>query len=94
MTKASTFRGPLPVVVQDKRDWSAKGQKALEPPSGPSSRTPDKPPSFESGLLGVMAVHERDKERDQGFGVALTQREREHERQRMFEDLQRQQLEI
>lgn len=94
VTKASTLRDPLPTAVQDNQNLSTERQEALELLSGPSSHTPDKPPPSESGPLGAVAAHEHD----QGFGAALTEREREQrmaeDRRRTFDDIQRQQLEI
>jgi CCR4-NOT transcriptional complex subunit CAF120 len=48
-------------------------------------------------LLGAITAHERDRKREGGMGAALTERERERrlaeERQRKFDEAQRQQLE-
>ena len=58
---------------------------------------PAKPPPPQTGLLGAITAHERDRQREGGLGAALTEREREkrvaEERQRKIDELSRQQLE-
>lgn len=97
MTKAFTPQGLLSAGLQDKQDRSAKRQEALARESGASLiNVPNKPPPPQTGLLGAITAHERDRKREGGVGAALTEREREkrlaEDRQRRFDDHQRQQL--
>ncbi|KAH9959584.1 hypothetical protein BC827DRAFT_1212394 [Russula dissimulans] len=98
MTKAFTPHGLLSAGLQDKEDRSAKRQEELARETGASLiNVPSKPPPPQTGLLGAITAHERDRKREGGVGAALTEREREkrmaEERQRKLDDLQRQQLE-
>ncbi|KAH7341572.1 hypothetical protein B0J17DRAFT_765613 [Rhizoctonia solani] len=98
MTKAFTPQGLLQAGLQDKHDRSAKRQEELARESGGSLlNVPNKPPPPQTGLLGAVSAHERDRKRDGGFGAVLTEREREkrmaEDRQRKIDDMQRQQLE-
>ncbi|KAG7089468.1 hypothetical protein E1B28_011153 [Marasmius oreades] len=97
MTKAFTPQGLLSAGIQDKQGRSAKRQEELARESGASLiNVPNKPPPPQTGLLGAITAHERERKRDGGVGAALTERERERrlaeERQRRFDDAQRQQL--
>ncbi|KAK7050878.1 hypothetical protein VNI00_004990 [Paramarasmius palmivorus] len=97
MTKAFTPQGLLSAGLQDKQDRSAKRQEELARESGASLiNVPNKPPPPQTGLLGAITAHERERKREGGMGAALTEREREkrmaEERQRRFDDAQRQQL--
>ncbi|TFK70340.1 hypothetical protein BDN72DRAFT_877898 [Pluteus cervinus] len=97
MTKAFTPHGLLSAGIQDKQDRSAKRQEELARETGASLiNVPNKPPPPQTGLLGAITAHERDRKREGGVGAALTEREREkrlaEERQRRFDDHQRQQL--
>lgn len=97
MTKAFTPQGLLSAGLQDKEDRSAKRQEELARESGASLiNVPNKPPPPQTGLLGAITAHERERKREGGVGAALTEREREkrlaEERQRRFDDHQRQQL--
>lgn len=98
MTKAFTPHGLLSAGLQDKEDRSAKKQEELARETGASLiNVPTKPPPPQTGLLGAITAHERDRKREGGVGAALTEREREkrlaEERQRKLDELQRQQLE-
>ncbi|KAI0303795.1 hypothetical protein B0F90DRAFT_1326973 [Multifurca ochricompacta] len=98
MTKAFTPHGLLSAGLQDKEDRSAKKQEELARETGASLiNVPSKPPPPQSGLLGAITAHERDRKREGGVGATLTEREREkrlaEERQRKLDELQRQQLE-
>jgi CCR4-NOT transcriptional complex subunit CAF120 len=98
MTKAFTPHGLLSAGLQDKEDRSAKRQEELARETGASLiNVPSKPPPPQTGLLGAITAHERDRKREGGVGAALTEREREkrlaEERQRKLDELQRQQLE-
>jgi len=97
MTKAFTPHGLLSAGLQDKQDRSAKKQEELARETGASLiNVPNKPPPPQTGLLGAITAHERDRKREGGVGAALTEREREkrlvEERQRKLDDYQRQQL--
>lgn len=98
MTKAFTPQGLLSAGLQDKQDRSAKRQEELARETGASLiNVPNKPPPPQTGLLGAITAHERERKREGGMGAALTEREREkraaEERQRRFDEQQRQQLE-
>ncbi|THH13046.1 hypothetical protein EW146_g7123 [Bondarzewia mesenterica] len=98
MTKAFTPHGLLSVGLQDKEERSAKKQEELARESGASLiNVANKPPPPQTGLLGAITAHERERKREGGVGATLTEREREkrlaEERQRKLDDLQRQQLE-
>ena len=97
MTKAFTPQGLLQAGIQDKQDRSAKRQEELARESGASLiNVPHKPPPPQTGLLGAVTAHERERKREGGVGAVLTERERERrmaeERQRKFDEMQRQQL--
>ncbi|KAF8071834.1 hypothetical protein FPV67DRAFT_1411572 [Lyophyllum atratum] len=97
MTKAFTPQGLLSAGIQDKQDRSAKRQEELARETGASLiNVPNKPPPPQMGLLGAITAHERERKREGGVGAALTEREREkrvaEDRQRRFDDHQRQQL--
>lgn len=97
MTKAFAPHGLLSAGLQDKQDRSAKRQEELARETGASLiNVPNKPPPPQTGLLGAVSAHERERKREGGLGAALTEREREkrvaEERQRKLDDYQRQQL--
>lgn len=97
MTKAFTPQGLLSAGIQDKQDRSAKRQEELARETGASLiNVPNKPPPPQTGLLGAITAHERERKREGGVGAALTEREREkrvaEERQRRFDEQQRQAL--
>ncbi|KAJ7158650.1 hypothetical protein C8R46DRAFT_396281 [Mycena filopes] len=97
ITKAFTPQGLLSAGMQDKQDRSAKRQEELARESGASLiNVPNKPPPPQTGLLGAITAHERERKREGGVGAALTEREREkrvaEDRQRRFDEHQRQQL--
>ncbi|KAK0469710.1 uncharacterized protein EV420DRAFT_1661127, partial [Desarmillaria tabescens] len=99
MTKAFTPQGLLSAGLQDKQDRSAKRQEELARENGASLiNVPNKPPPPQTGLLGAITAHERERKREGGVGAALTEREREkrmvEERQRKFDEQQRQQMEM
>jgi CCR4-NOT transcriptional complex subunit CAF120 len=98
MTKAFTPQGLLSAAIQDKQGRSAKKQEEIARESGASLiNVPNKPPPPQTGLLGAITAHERERKREGGVGAALTEREREkriaEERQRKFDEQQRQQME-
>jgi CCR4-NOT transcriptional complex subunit CAF120 len=99
MTKAFTPHGLLSAGMQDKQDRSAKRQEELARETGGSLiNVPNKPPPPQTGLLGAITAHERERKREGGVGAALTEREREkrlaEERQRKIDEFQRQQLDM
>ncbi|KZT29755.1 hypothetical protein NEOLEDRAFT_1144853 [Neolentinus lepideus HHB14362 ss-1] len=98
MTKAFAPQGLLSAGLAEKEDRSAKKQEELAREMGASLiNVPNKPPPPQTGLLGAISAHERERKREGGFGAALTEREREkrlaEERQRKLDEFQRQQLE-
>lgn len=98
MTKAFTPHGLLSAGLQDKLGRSAKRQEEMARETGSSLINVQlKPPAPQTGLLGAVTAHERERKRDGGIGATLTEREREkrvaEDRQRKLDDLQRQQLE-
>jgi CCR4-NOT transcriptional complex subunit CAF120 len=97
MTKAFAPHGLLSVGLQDKQDRSAKRQEELARETGASLiNVQNKPPPPQTGLLGAVTAHERERKREGGLGATLTERERERrlaeERQRKLDELQRMQL--
>lgn len=99
MTKAFTPHGLLSAGIQDKQDRSAKRQEELARETGASLiNVPNKPPPPQTGLLGAITAHERDRKREGGVGATLTEREREkrlaEDQQRKLDEFQRQQLEM
>lgn len=99
MTKAFTPHGLLSAGLQDKQERSAKEQEKIARETGASLiNVPNKPPPPQTGLLGAITAHERERKREGGMGATLTDREREkrnaEERQRMIDDHQRNQLEM
>jgi len=99
MTKAFTPHGLLSAGMQDKQDRSAKRQEELARETGGSLiSVPNKPPPPQTGLLGAITAHERERKREGGVGATLTEREREkrlaEERQRKIDEFQRQQLDM
>ncbi|OCH95342.1 hypothetical protein OBBRIDRAFT_788219 [Obba rivulosa] len=97
MTKAFAPHGLLSAGLQDKHDRSAKRQEELARESGASLiNVPNKPPPPQTGLLGAVTAHERERKREGGLGAALTERERDkrmaEDRQRKLDEFQRQQL--
>ncbi|GJE88684.1 hypothetical protein PsYK624_047670 [Phanerochaete sordida] len=97
MTKAFAPHGLLSAGLQDKQDRSAKRQEELARETGASLiNVPNKPPPPQTGLLGAVTAHERERKREGGLGATLTERERERrlaeERQRKLDEFQRMQL--
>ena len=78
MTKAFTPHGLLQAGLQDKEDRSAKKQQEIAKETGASLlNVPNKPPEPQTGLLGAITAHERDRKAAGGLGAALTERERD-----------------
>lgn len=98
LTKAFSPGGLLQAGMQDKHDRSAKRQEEVARETGSSLvNVPEKPPPPQTGLMGAVAAHERDRKNPGGIGATLTDRDRDRriaeERQRKIEELQRQQME-
>lgn len=99
MTKAFAVHGLLSAGLQDRQERSAKRQEEVAKETGASLvNVPIKPPPPQTGLLGAVSAHERERKREGGIGAALTERERERrmaeERQRKLDDFTKQQLEM
>lgn len=99
MTKAFAAHGLLSAGLQDRQERSAKRQEEVAKETGASLvNVPMKPPPPQTGLLGAVSAHERERQREGGIGAALTERERERrmaeERQRKLDEFQKQQLEM
>ena len=76
MTKAFTPHGLLSAGMQDKQDRSAKKQEELARESGASLiNVPMKPPPPQTGLLGAVTAHERERKREGGLGAARRARD-------------------
>ncbi len=98
MTTAFAPHGLLQAGIQDKEERSAKKQEELARETGSSLlNVPSKPPPPQTGLLGAVAAHEKERQGAGGIGAALTDRDRERrlaeERQRKIDELQREQME-
>jgi len=99
MTKAFALHGLLSAGMQDRQERSAKRQEEVAKETGASLvNVPMKPLPPQTGLLGAVSAHERERKREGGIGAALTERERDRrmaeERQRKLDDFQKQQLEM
>jgi len=99
MTKGFYTSGLLAAGLQDRRERSAKRQEEAAKETGASLvNVPTKPPPPQTGLLGAVSAHERERKREGGLMATLTARERDRrlaeERQRRLDDFQKQQLEM
>jgi CCR4-NOT transcriptional complex subunit CAF120 len=78
LTKPFAPHGLLQAGLQDREDRSAKRQEELARETGTSLiNVPSKPPPPQTGLLGAVAAHERERKNAGGIGATLTDRERE-----------------
>lgn len=78
LTKAFAPHGLLQAGMQDKEERSAKKQEELARETGSSLiNVAAKPPPPQTGLIGAVAAHERDRKNAGGIGATLTDRERE-----------------
>ncbi|CAK5268405.1 unnamed protein product [Mycena citricolor] len=74
MTKAFTPQGLLSAGMQDREDRSAKRQEELARESGASLiNVANKPPPPQTGLLGAITAHERERKREGGVGMFTPQ---------------------
>ncbi|OAV87829.1 hypothetical protein PTTG_07151 [Puccinia triticina 1-1 BBBD Race 1] len=94
MRPAFSQHGLLHRVMQERQEKSAKSiQEAAHWTGEPLVQVNHKAPPIQSGLLGAIASHERDRKRDGGMGAVLTERARERAlRQRETDELQRQSM--
>ncbi|KAG8944042.1 hypothetical protein FRC04_002237 [Tulasnella sp. 424] len=96
MTKVFAPQGLLQAGVQG-HDRSAKRREEMARESGTSLiNVPNKPLDPQTGLLGAVTAHERERKREAGVGATLTRKLADErmaeERQRKLDELQRQQL--
>jgi CCR4-NOT transcriptional complex subunit CAF120 len=89
--------GLLHAGIIEKEERSARAlENEARVNGGPLVSIPSKPPPPQTGLVGAITSHQRDKERTGGVGRALTEQQREkklaEQRQRQLDDFQRQQL--
>ena len=76
LTKAISPHGLLQAGMQDKEDRSAKRQEEMARETGTSLvNIPSKPPPPQTGLLGALAEHEKDRKNAGGIGATITERE-------------------
>ncbi|KZO89905.1 hypothetical protein CALVIDRAFT_523420 [Calocera viscosa TUFC12733] len=97
MTKAFTRHCLLNTGIQEKHDRFARRQEEIARETGASRiNVPSKPPPPQTGLLGAVTAHDRERNREGGMGATLTEREREkrvaEEHQRRLDEYQRAQL--
>lgn len=70
--------GLLQAGIQQRQARSAREMEALAKETGASLLQLDhKAPVAQSGLVGAIATHEKDRKREGGLGAALTERDRE-----------------
>lgn len=89
--------GLLHAGILDKEERSARAQEnQARDTGGPLVSIPSKPPPPQTGLVGAITSHQRDKERTGGVGRALTEQQRERklaeQRQKQLDDNQKAQL--
>lgn len=89
--------GLLHAGILDKEERSARAMEYQARDSGgPLVNLPSKPPPPQTGLVGALTSHQREKERTGGVGRALTEQQRERklaeQRQKQLDDLQKAQL--
>lgn len=78
MTTVFQRHGLLEAGAQDKQERSAKQQELEARMAGVGLvNVPSKPPPPQSGLLGAITAHERDRKAAGGYGATLTERERQ-----------------
>ncbi|GAA5858489.1 hypothetical protein JCM8547_007329 [Rhodosporidiobolus lusitaniae] len=89
--------GLLATGMLEKEERSARAQEHAARDIGNTLVSlPAKPPPPQTGLVGALTSHQREKERTGGVGKALTEQARERklaeQRQKQQDELQRQQL--
>ncbi|BGP14418.1 hypothetical protein JCM10213v2_002366 [Rhodosporidiobolus nylandii] len=89
--------GLLATGMLEKEERSARAQEYAARDVGQTLLSlPAKPPPPQTGLVGALTSHQREKERTGGVGRALTEQQRERklaeQRQKQLDDMQRQQL--
>lgn len=89
--------GLLATGIIEKEERSARAQEnAARDTGGTLVSLPHKAPPPQTGLVGALTSHQREKERTGGVGRALTEQQRERklaeQRQKQLDELQKQQL--
>ncbi|BGP01263.1 hypothetical protein NBRC10513v2_002214 [Rhodotorula toruloides] len=89
--------GLLATGMLEKEERSARAQEhAARDTGGTLVSLPAKAPPPQTGLVGALTSHEREKERTGGVGRALTEQQKERklaeQRQKQLDELQKQQL--
>lgn len=89
--------GLLAAGILDKEDRSARAQENLARDSGgPLLSIPPPPQQPQTGLVGAITSHQRERERTGGVGRALTDQQRDRklaeQRQKQLDESQKQQL--
>ncbi|KAK4700142.1 hypothetical protein P7C70_g6109, partial [Phenoliferia sp. Uapishka_3] len=89
--------GLLHAGILEKEERSARAMEyQARDTGGPLVNLPSKPPPPQTGLVGALTSHQREKERTGGVGRALTEQQRERklaeQRQKQLDDLQKAQL--
>ncbi|GAA6054229.1 hypothetical protein JCM3770_001402 [Rhodotorula araucariae] len=89
--------GLLATGMIEKEERSARAQEnAARDTGGTLVSLPAKAPPPQTGLVGALTSHQREKERTGGVGRALTEQQRERklaeQRQKQLDELQKQQL--
>ena len=96
VTKAFTVHGLSSASLRER--WAKRQEEVAREAEVSLANFPTDASHPQNGLLGPITAHEREREREDDLGVVLTQRERERrmveERQRKFDELQKQQLEM
>lgn len=106
LEEAAAARAPKPFVnpsgllaagILDKEDRSARAQENLARDSGgPLLSIPPPPQQPQTGLVGAITSHQRERERTGGVGRALTDQQRDRklaeQRQKQLDESQKQQL--
>ncbi|MBW0476945.1 hypothetical protein O181_016660 [Austropuccinia psidii MF-1] len=93
MRPAFSQHGLLHRVMQERQEKSAKSiQEAAHWTGEPLVQVGHKPPPPQSGLLGAIANHERDRKRDGGMGAVLTARARERAVRQREAEMQKQSM--
>ena len=91
--------GPLSASLQDRQEGSAKRREEVAKEVGALFvDVPTKLPPLQTGILGAVSVHERERKRKGGLGAVVTERERARRlaevRQHKLDDIRKQQPEM